>query len=191
MAIHFRYVVLTAKHHDGFTLFPSGRPKWNSVDVGPKQDIVRILSQSIRRQGLKFGIYYSLLEWFNALYLKDIKAEQETTVYTDKIVWPDIKLLVNEYRPSVLWLDGDQDVALGDFPSCQYWKSLDLMAWLYNDSPVKDEIVVNDRWGKGTRCHHGDFFNCADSFNPSKHNDFNAIVLFYRRKGDNNYYPSV
>lgn len=146
------------------------------MDVGPKRDIVRILSDSIRKQGLKFGIYYSLLEWFNKLYLKDRKANESTTYYTDKIVWPDIKLLVNNYAPSVLWLDGDEDVACHCFPSCSYWKSLKLLAWLYNDSPVKDEIVVNDRWGNGTRCHHGDFFNCADVFNPSKHN-FNAIIF--------------
>lgn len=31
---------------------------------------------------------------------------------------------------------------------------------------MKDDIVVNDRWGKGIPCHHGDFFNCHDRYNP-------------------------
>lgn len=146
------------------------------MDVGPKRDIVGILSESVRGQGLKFGIYYSLLEWFNNLYLNDIAAKEKTTVYTDIIVWPDIKFLINNYKPSVLWLDGDEDVICNCFPTSSYWKSRELMAWLYNFSPVKDEIVVNDRWGKGTRCHHGDFYNCADAFNPSKHK-LNTIVL--------------
>jgi alpha-L-fucosidase len=33
-------------------------------------------------------------------------------------------------------------------------------------SPVKDTIVVNDRWGIGDLCHHGDFYTCADNYNP-------------------------
>lgn len=37
---------------------------------------------------------------------------------------------------------------------------------LYNDSPVRDTIVTNDRWGKGTLCEHGDFITCSDRFNP-------------------------
>lgn len=36
-------------------------------------------------------------------------------------------------------------------------------------SPVKDTIVVNDRWGKGTHCTHGDYFTCVDRYHPSKH----------------------
>lgn len=166
----FRYVVLTSKHHDGFALFPSSRSNWNSVDVGPKRDIVKILSESIRDFGMKFGIYYSLLEWFNSLYVDDIKAKEQTTVYTDTIVWPDVEFLVENYKPSVLWFDGDEDVICGCFPSTSYWKTPNLLAWLYNESPVKDEIVVNDRWGNGTRGKHGDFYNHDDRFNPSKQN---------------------
>jgi len=33
-------------------------------------------------------------------------------------------------------------------------------------SPVKDTVVVNDRWGAGDRCHHGDFYTCTDKFDP-------------------------
>lgn len=158
----FRYVVLTAKHHDGFALFPSGRSNWNSLDVGPKGDIVGALSESVRKHNMKFGLYYSLYEWFNKLYRDDSKNYYTTTNYTDTIVWPDIKYLINEYKPSVLWSDGDRDA------SCTYWKSRELLAWIYNESPVRDEIVVNDRWGHDMWCKHGDFFNCADSFNPGK-----------------------
>lgn len=37
---------------------------------------------------------------------------------------------------------------------------------LYNESPVRDTIVTNDRWGRGTLCEHGDFLTCSDRFNP-------------------------
>ena len=33
-------------------------------------------------------------------------------------------------------------------------------------SPVKDTVVVNDRWGKGIMCHHGDYYTCHDRYNP-------------------------
>ena len=39
---------------------------------------------------------------------------------------------------------------------------------LYNESPVKDEVVTNDRWGSGIPCHHGGVFTCTDRYNPGK-----------------------
>jgi alpha-L-fucosidase len=70
--------------------------------------------------------------------------------------------LVNNYKPDIIWSDGDWEV------SDTYWNSTDFLAWLYNESPVKDTVIVNDRWGAGTSCKHGGFFNCADRFNPDK-----------------------
>src|ERR1051326_3991213 len=66
-----RYVALTSKHHEGFTLWRSseanrtwGRP-WNAVDIGPKRDLLLDLMLAGRRKGLHMGIYYSLYEWYN------------------------------------------------------------------------------------------------------------------------------
>lgn len=160
----FRYVVFTAKHHDGFALFPT-HSRWNSVNVGPKKDIVEMISDSVRKYKMKFGVYYSLSEWFNTMYAQDIQNFFDTTYYTDKVVWPNIQYLINNYKPSILWTDGDG--AVND----TYWKSTELLTWLYNESPVKDEIVVNDRWGNGISCHHGDFYNCKDRYNPSKYHN--------------------
>lgn len=59
-----RFVVLTAKHHDGFNLFHSELSPFNAVDAAPyKRDVVRELADACRRAGLRFGVYYSTLDW--------------------------------------------------------------------------------------------------------------------------------
>ncbi|XP_065896194.1 integrin beta pat-3-like [Dysidea avara] len=47
-----------------------------------------------------------------------------------------------------------------------YWQSKEFLAWLYNSSPVKDTVVVNDRWGSGDSCKNGGYFTCHDRYNP-------------------------
>ena len=44
--------------------------------------------------------------------------------------------------------------------------ALEFLAWLYNKSPVKDTVVVNDRWGQGTTCKHGGYLTCGDRYHP-------------------------
>lgn len=147
-----RYVVLTSKHHDGFCLFPSeeanrhwGQP-WNAVDVGPRRDLLGDLSEAVRRAGLKMGFYYSLYEWFNPLWLSDRK------LYVERHMIPQFKDVVTRYEPSIIFSDGEWDMPSED------WRSPELLAWLYNESPVKDEVIVNDRWGRETRHRHGGYF---------------------------------
>jgi alpha-L-fucosidase len=143
-----QYVVLTSKHHDGFTLWPSKlASNWNAVDIGPHRNLLGDLSSSVRKAGIKMGLYYSLLEWYHPLYKK-----ATITNYVDKHMIPQMKELVTEYKPDILWTDGDWDHTAEDMKSTQF------LQWLYNDSPVKDYVVVNDRWGKGTRGKHGGFY---------------------------------
>lgn len=129
------------------------------MDIGPKLDIVKSLGKSVKKAGMKFGVYYSLYEWFNPIYIEDKETHFRTSTFTDSKIWPDIQQIINDYKPSILWSDGDWEA------SDAYWKSPELLAWLYNESPVKDDIVVNDRWGNNTNCLHGDFYNCSSSNN--------------------------
>ncbi|MBI6117860.1 alpha-L-fucosidase [Salegentibacter maritimus] len=146
-----RYVILTAKHHDGYALWPSeeandrGFP-WNSSEIGPKKDLVGLLSDAVKNQGLKMGLYYSLYEWYHPWWQKDQKR------FVREHLFPQIKDLVQKYEPDVLWSDGEWDLP------AEEWKSKEFLAWLYNDSNVKNKIVVNDRWGEGIRKNHGGYF---------------------------------
>ena len=142
-----RYVVLTSKHHEGFCLWPCPSSwNWNSVDVEPHRDLAGDLSKAVIAHGLKMGFYYSLYEWYNPLYLNDGQR-----YVTDHMI-PQMKDLVDRYHPSILWTDGEWE-----HPS-SFWHSTEFLAWLFNDSPVKDEIAVNDRWGSETRSTDGGFY---------------------------------
>jgi len=147
-----RYVVLTSKHHEGFAMWPSaeasrtwGRP-WNAVEIGPKRDLLGDLAAAVRAKGLEMGIYYSLYEWYNPLWLTDKPR------YVREHMTPQFKDVVTRYSPSIIFADGEWDL-----PSSE-WHSPELLAWLFNDSPVKDRVVINDRWGKETRHKHGGYW---------------------------------
>ena len=143
-----KYVILTSKHHEGFTLWPSAQSwNWNSVDIGPHRDLVGELSTAVKTKGLHMGLYYSLYEWFNPLYKSD------PGKYVSEHMLPQMKDLVTRYQPDILYPDGEWD-----YPSSM-WQSEQFLAWLYNDSPVKESIVVNDRWGKETRSNHGGYYS--------------------------------
>ena len=140
-----KYVVLTSKHHDGYALWDSpeanrswGRP-WNAASGGPQRDLLGDLTTAVRDEGLKMGYYYSLYEWYNPLW----KTNKE--LYIKEHMWPQLKDLVNKHKPSVIFSDGEWDL------SDTTWKSTEFLAWLFNDSPVAKDVVVNDRWGKNTR----------------------------------------
>ncbi|KAG1673189.1 Alpha-L-fucosidase [Nymphon striatum] len=159
-----KYVVLTSKHHEGFTLWPSRYSwNWNSKSVGPNRDLLGELAAAIRNKtDMRFGVFYSMYEWFNPKYLYDKKNNFKTQLFVEQKTMPELYELVNTYKPDVVWSDGDSEAP------ASYWNSTHFLAWLYNESPVKDKVVVNDRWGIGSNCHHGGFYNCEDRYNPKK-----------------------
>lgn len=82
------------------------------------------LSSAIRKEtSLKFGLYYSLFEWFNRLYINDklhIFLEQN---YVNRKMRPEQTELINEYLPEILWSDGDWEAP------AKYWKAEEFIAW--------------------------------------------------------------
>ncbi|MFI3249020.1 MAG: alpha-L-fucosidase [Rikenellaceae bacterium] len=183
-----KYVVLTSKHHDGYCLWDNKEASesfgmaWNSVESGPKRDLVGELTNSVRDAGLKMGLYYSIWDWYNPYWTHqmqecvssgtmdvDLTAEVEfvgegkftkaqiaesragLSKYVHEVMFPQFKELVMNYQPSLIFSDGDW------WMDDDLWESRPLLAWLYNEAPNRDEVVINDRWGR-VRGKHGDYF---------------------------------
>ncbi|MBI2434953.1 MAG: alpha-L-fucosidase [Candidatus Hydrogenedentes bacterium] len=141
-----KYIVLTSKHHEGFCLWPNQQAwNWNAVDAGPHRDLAGDLIKAVHERGLRMGFYYSIYEWFNPLYKEDVNK------FVDEHMLPQLKDLVERYKPDVVWPDGEWD-----HPS-SVWKSTEFLAWLFNESSAPKDVVINDRWGKECRNVHGGF----------------------------------
>ena len=90
--------------------------------------------------------YYSLYEWFNPLWLSDRKR------FVDEHLFPQFKDVVTRYKPAIIFSDGEWEM------TSKEWKSEELLAWLFNESPSRDEVVIDDRWGSDTRHKHGGYY---------------------------------
>jgi alpha-L-fucosidase len=141
----------TSKHHDGYTLWPNrhasesfGHP-WNSVEVGPRRDLVGELTEAVNRTSVRMGLYYSLWDWFNPVW------ENDQAEYVDTVMLPQMYELIEKYEPQVLFTDGDW------LDPYTLWRSPEFLDWLLKESSVKDSIVINDRWGK-VRKQHGGYY---------------------------------
>ncbi|MQC09051.1 alpha-L-fucosidase [Morganella morganii] len=163
-----KYVVLTTKHHDGFCLWPTQNKHkkcWNSGDIGPHRDLLGEITQSVRKNGLKMGIYYSIIDWETNWshrpeggYFVPQRDREKFGIseqdYPDEILIPQLKELVQNYQPCLIFSDGGEwDL------SEEYSQTKEFLAWLYNEAPNKDEVVVNDRFFKDMPGKHGDYYS--------------------------------
>ncbi|WP_284319257.1 alpha-L-fucosidase [Dyella acidisoli] len=107
-AAGMKFIVITAKHHDGFNLFQTSQTSYNAVDGTPyHQDIVKQLADACARGGLKFGVYYSTIDWHHPggnTYIEGnsnpITPEQEAFNAVQ------LKELLSHYGPiSEIWFD--------------------------------------------------------------------------------------
>jgi alpha-L-fucosidase len=90
-----QYVILTAKHHDGFCLWNTATTDFNSCKTGPKKDLIKEFGLSAEKHGLSFGLYYSWYEF-----------DKGCTIPYMKMVEVQIKELLT-YNPDIIWFDGD------------------------------------------------------------------------------------
>jgi alpha-L-fucosidase len=108
-----KYIVITAKHHDGFANFDTKASDWSIVKTTPYgKDVLLPLADACRKYGLKLGFYYSQAQdWNNGGAEANGKWDKAQTHdmddYIDKIAVPQLKELLSNYGefPSILWFD--------------------------------------------------------------------------------------
>lgn len=152
-----RYSFMTSNFHDGYCLWPSPYgPAWNSMEVGPKRDLLGDFSKAMVGAGLRAGFYYSLGEFNHPLYQKALQPNGDPKPFVREHMQPQLREVVNRYRPSLIYFDGEWQFPLDSF------EIYDFLAWLYSESPCRSDVVVNDRFGHGSRGKHGGVF-CSEA----------------------------
>ena len=132
-----RYAVLTSKHHEGFCLWDTAQTDYNAVRRGPRRDLVREFVDACRAEGLRVGLYYSLMDWHHpdgVLCLHDEKARRRFLDFTSGCVR---ELMSNYGRIDILWYDMACPL---DTP--EKWESAKLNAMVRSLQP---DILINDR----------------------------------------------
>lgn len=111
-AAGMKYLIITAKHHDGFAMFPSKVDGFNIHDATPfKRDPLKELSEACAKRGIKFGVYYSQAQdWhhpgggaFGGHWDNAQDGDYDTYLLTKSI--PQVRELLINYHPAVLWFD--------------------------------------------------------------------------------------
>jgi alpha-L-fucosidase len=109
-----KYLVITAKHHDGFCLWPTKlNADWNITATPFKRDPLKELADACKKYGVRFCVYYSILDWAHADYPQrrpwnDIATgTPDMERYVEGYVKPQLRELVTRYQPGLVWFDGD------------------------------------------------------------------------------------
>ena len=109
-----KYVVITAKHHDGFTLYDSKVSDWNTAKASAAgRDLIQPLADAVRAAGLKFGLYYSQSQdWINLgggtgnrPPWDEEQKKGSFDEYLAKIAVPQLRELMDKYQPAYLFFD--------------------------------------------------------------------------------------
>ena len=169
-----KYAVLTAKHHEGFCMFDSAYTDYKSTACPAKRDFVKEFTDAFRAEGLKVGIYYSLIDWHHPDYQIDIfhprrcepdAREQNKTrnmkAYREYVFNQVRELLTNYGKIDILWFDFTyptmesirneyNEFAIRDYKewmpwtNSETWDSENLVKMIRQINPG---IIINDRLG--------------------------------------------
>src|SRR5437016_1042220 len=112
-----KYIIITSKHHDGFAIFDSKVSSYDIMDATPyRRDVIKALSEATHRAGLKFGVYYSIMDWHHPDaqgpnypdYNSRSWRNPNFGRYVDTYMNPQLKELLTQYPYNdVLWFDGE------------------------------------------------------------------------------------
>ena len=151
-AAGMKSIVFTSKHHDGFCMYHSKYTKYNIVDATPfKRDVMKELSDACRRQGVKFAVYYSLIDWnFPGNGITPHNADAISKEH-HAFSMHQVEEIMTNYGPiSEIWFD------MGSLSGQQSKELYDLV------SRLQPQCMVSGRLGND----RGDFAVMADNAYP-------------------------
>jgi len=133
-----KYMVMTSKHHEGFCNFDTKFTNYCAPKQGPGRDLVHEYIEAARAEGLRFGFYYSLMDWHHpdgARCATDPEARKRFVEYTHGLVR---ELMTNYGKVDVLWYDVDWPL------NADQWESERMNKMVFGLQP---DIIVNNRNG--------------------------------------------
>ncbi|MBT2469287.1 alpha-L-fucosidase [Streptomyces sp. ISL-66] len=156
-----KYLVITAKHHEGYAMWDSdvagftdttGTKQYNLRDYnGYQPDLLAQLKTECEKRGVKFGLYYSILDWSHpsqtinrGTLFSDMSSQTARTAYINDMK-AQLQELLDRYDPAVLWFDGDWCGNPSGPTLTDWWTKADgedLYGWLMARKPG---LVVNER----------------------------------------------
>lgn len=160
-----KYVVLTTRHHEGFSLWDSKVNPYNSVNYGPHRDIVREFVDACRKEDLRIGFYSSLMDWHHAdggkaAYDSDARKRFQYYLYS-----LNEELLTNYGKIDILWYDVPCPME-----HQEGWNSLEMNQKLRMLQP---DIIINNR-----SLLPEDFNTPEESLTADETNDWESCMTF-------------
>jgi alpha-L-fucosidase len=111
-----KYITITARHHDGFALWPSKVDDYNIKSTPFKRDILGELAEACKAEGVELSLYYSLLDWHRSDYTPGrawlrvpVKGQRPDYASYKRYMIGQITELLDNYRPGNIWFDGEWD----------------------------------------------------------------------------------
>ena len=106
-----KYLTITAKHHDGFCLWPTASSDYNVMNAPLKRDVVGELAKACKKYKIKFCVYFTVLDWHDPNYTQQagadgakVKTDMRQFVNTMK---NQLQEIIQKYQPYMLWFDGN------------------------------------------------------------------------------------
>lgn len=132
-----KYMVLTTRHHEGFSLWDSKVNPYNSVNLGPKRDIVREFVDACREFGLRIGFYSSLMDWHHPDGWRCAFDSAARKRFTDYLAELNRELLTQYGKIDILWYDVARPME-----TWEGWDSLERNQML---RALQPDLIINNR----------------------------------------------
>jgi len=145
-----KYFVITSKHHDGFSIWPSKYTDYDIENSPIKRDLLQEMKEACERQGILFGTYHSILDWKHPHYTTRYHdprpvEESDMSIYKE-FLFNQVGELIRDYNTNILWFDGQWEA------SWTHEMGMELYKYCRD---LKDDLLINNRVDKGFKSMEG------------------------------------